>query len=78
MSNFLVAGTSPDDYTEEDSIPILDCPTCGEAVREDKALRSSGSEMLFCSRFCANREEEQRAILVKPEPVGVLVDGWQI
>ena len=76
MSDFLVTGTSPDDYSEEDSIRILDCPTCTEPFREDKGIRVG--LRWFCSNYCARNVEQKDALLIKPQPVGVRIGGRDI
>jgi ribosomal protein L37AE/L43A len=51
MSNFLVTGTSPDDYEQEDYIRTHECPTCNQPFREDKGL--AVGLRWFCSSACA-------------------------
>lgn len=77
MSNFLVAGTSPDDYEDDaEAWRIHDCPVCAEPFREDRGIEVE--ERFYCSNYCARRRDDGQILLVKPQPAAVMVDGWSI
>lgn len=52
---------------------LIGCAGCGaERVRARGVIRS---DQFFCSETCADRN---LAVLIKAQPKGVEIDGWQV
>lgn len=75
-SAYLPAGIDPDDGDEE--AILVECGQCGNLFRKGQGVKAFDSDVALCSRFCRNRREESQAVLIKTQPVGVVVDGWQV
>lgn len=56
-----------------------DCAECGSPrMVGDIAYINDSTLEVFCSKACAESRERSKAPLVKPQPKGVRLDGWDI
>jgi hypothetical protein len=65
--------------TPEDArILLTDCPQCKTPFNLAAGFDYYDPPTTFCSELCAHAHERAQAPLVKPQPKGVNLNGWDI